>query len=372
MGDKVRDEVNIYEYLSVLLRHKKLIAAFTAGAMALAVVISLLLPNYYTAKASVMQGSTDASALASSAMSGTLGAASSLLDIKSPSDVWVGILGSSTVRDRIIERFKLREAYDKPMIEGARRALDDHISITKTKDEIVTIAVEDKDPQKAVDMAKAFIEELDLVNRTAIMTSGKSTRLFVEQRLNEAKAELAVIEERIKKFRQDKKAFKLDDQSKALIDSIGLLKGQLMAKEVALETLKTYATDSNPQVQVLKAEIDGLRRQVETVQTGKEGSEWDIFIPTSNYPDLALEYARLLRDAKIQETLFETLTQQYELARIQEAKDSPTIQVLDRPVLPEDNSSPNRGLIIVASTLIGFLFSLIFVLLNDFISKHRI
>lgn len=359
------DDINLGECISALSRRKKLIGAITVGVLVLSVIGSLLLPDRYAATARVMQSMHDSSMKSSMLMSMTerIPGAAGIFG-SSPMDAWVGILESNSVRDSIIKRFGLREAYGKGTIEDTRKELGGNVSIANTKQDVIVVAVEDGDPERAAAMANAFVEELDRINRDALMTSGKSTRLFVEKRLAETRSELTRIEDRIRAFQQSNKALKLDAQSAAIIESLGELRGSLAAKEVELQVLRSYATESNPQVQTLRAEIAGLKGQLSDAQ---EGSQNDIFIPANRLPGLSLQYARLVRDAKVQETLFELLTQQYELARIQEAKDSPTIQVLDMATVPEKKSGPKRGLMVMMSTLSAFLFSVLLALAYEFL-----
>jgi len=364
------DEINLLEYFSVLSKRKRFIGALTGGVFVLSIIGSLLLPDRFAATARVMQGAQDNSMKVSmmAALPDGLGSAAGGLFGKSSTDAWVGILESNSVRDGIIKRFGLREAYGKDTIEDTRKELGGNISVVNTKEDVVVITVEDEDPRKAAAMANAFVDELDRINRDAVMTSGKSTRLFVEKRLVETKGELTRIEDGIRAFQMANKALKLDDQSAAIIESFGDLRGRLAAKEVELQVLRSYATDSNPQVQTIRAEIGGLRRQLTDAQ---EGTLRDIFIPTNRIPDLSLQYARLLRDAKVQETLFELLTQQYELARIQEAKDSPTIQVLDLATVPEKKSGPKRGLIVALATLSALVLTSIWAFIAEYLAGMK-
>ena len=364
------DEINLLEYFSVLSKRKRFIGALTVGVFVLSIVGSLLLPDRFAATARVMQGAQDNSMKVSmmAALPDGLGSAAGGLFGKSSTDAWVGILESNSVRDGIIKRFGLREAYGKDTIEDTRKELGGNISVVNTKEDVVVITVEDEDPRKAAAMANAFVDELDRINRDAVMTSGKSTRLFVEKRLVETKGELTRIEDGIRAFQMANKALKLDDQSAAIIESFGDLRGRLAAKEVELQVLRSYATDSNPQMQTIKAEIGGLRRQLTDAQ---EGTLRDIFIPTNRIPDLSLQYARLLRDAKVQETLFELLTQQYELARIQEAKDSPTIQVLDLATVPEKKSGPKRGLIVVLAAFSALVLTSIWAFIAEYLAGMK-
>ncbi len=207
------------------------------------------------------------------------------------------------------------------------------------------------------------------------MSTGRRTRVFVEQRLAEAKEELSHIEEAVKTFQETNKAVKLDDQSKAIIGAIGEVKGTLMAKKVELQTLLSFATENHPQAEILSAEVEGLEERLRELVEGKRMSEKpspkDIFIPTAKIPDLGLQYARLLRKAKVQETLHTLLTQQYEMARIQEVKDSPTVQVLDVAKVPEKKTRPKRALIVILSTLTSGFLSVFIAFFMEFLEKNR-
>lgn len=364
------EEVDLLEYWRALVKHKKLISAIIASTFILSVTISFLLPKIYSASASVMPQQQENSLGASMAASLSGGLGIGFLGIKSQTDTWIGILQSQNVRDEVIRRFNLREIYGTDTIEQTRNALDKAVTIDKSKEDVITVIVEDKNPERTADMANAFIEELDRVNREVVMTSGKRTRSFIEKRLAEARTELAKAEDEIKAFQQKNKAVKLDDQSKAIIEVLGSVKGQLMAKEVELQILLSYAADTNPHVDLLRTEINGLKSQLNILEKGSPGHK-DIFIPTDKYPEISLQFGRLIRNAKVQETLFELLTQQYEMARIQEAQDSPTVQVLDKGKVPEKKSKPKRGLIIGISMLLALFFSIGWVIFIEYFNRSR-
>ncbi|MDP2689532.1 MAG: GNVR domain-containing protein [Deltaproteobacteria bacterium] len=366
--------IDLFDYWRVIARRKRLILYVSSAVFVLSIVLSLLLPRYYAATASVMppQQEDPLNAGIISRLTGGAGAlAGGFLGVKSPADLWVGILKSRSVTDSIIDRFGLRELYGAKTIEETREKLGRFVSISKSREEIVSVTVEDKDPERAARMANAFIEELDRINRGAVMTSGGRTRAFIEKRLEEARAGLLTAEGSLKAFKERNKAVKLDEQSKAIIEAIGTVKGQLMAKEVALQTLLSYAAPTNPQVELLKAEAKGLEEKLVELEKGKTrgrgGPARDIFIPTNRMPDISFRYAGLVRDAKVQEALFELLTQQYEMARIQEAKDSPTVQVLDGARQPEKKSRPKRAAIVALLTAVGFLSSVFLAFLLEYI-----
>ncbi|MBI4715123.1 MAG: hypothetical protein HY760_04170 [Nitrospirae bacterium] len=206
---------------------------------------------------------------------------------------------------------------------------------------------------RAAEMANAFVEELDRINREVVMTSGGRTRVFLDRRIAEAKGELAKAETGVKVFQETNGAIKLDDQSKAIIEAIGTLKGQIIAREVELQTLLSYTTPSNPKAQILKKGVEELNTKLRELESGKglpAGDSRDVFIPTAKLPGVGLQYARLLRDVTVQETLYQLLTQQYEVARVQEAKDSPIVQVLDVAKVPEKKAKPKRTLMVAIAT----------------------
>ncbi len=368
------DEINLLDAWRVLVKRKKLIAFIVGVAAIVSLMISLLLPKIYAATTSILPPQQDTLGMSmgmqQAGASGLSGMASGLLGMKTPTDLWVGILKSNAIRDAIIARFHLKTVFNVKTIEDARSGLNGMVKVVKAKEEILSITVEDESPERAAQIANAFVEELDKVNRANVMTSGKRTRLFLEKRLRESKEEVIKTEEAMKFFQEDSKAVKLDEQSKAIFGAVGKVRGELMAKEVELQTMLSFATPTHPQVQLLQAEVTGLKGQMREMTEGKK-SPSDIFIPTAKMPDLGLQYARLFRDAKVQETLYGLLTQQYEMARIQEAKDSPTVQVLDIAKAPEKKIRPKKSLIILLSTLTAGFLSIFLAFFLEFLEKQK-
>ncbi|MFQ5779938.1 MAG: GumC family protein [Nitrospiria bacterium] len=368
------DEINLLDYWRVLVKRKGLLALIVGTAMVASVVVSLYLPKIYASTASLLPPQDGSSGLGMTAQlpGGLGGLAGGLLGGNSPADLWMGILKSQTVLDAIVDRLDLIRAYEVETSADAGNILRGSAKFQKSKEGIISITVEDRDPNRAALLAMAFVEELDRVNKGIIMTAGGRMRDFVEGRLDEAKVSLAKAEEAVKAFQEEKGAVKLDAQSEAVIGAIGNVKGELMAKEVELQTLLSFATPQNPRVGILRAQLKELKEGLRELEEGRGGvspSSKSIFIPTAKIPDLALKYARLLREAKIQQTLFELLTQQYEMARIQEAKDSPTIQILDPAKVPEKRSKPKRRLIVLLSTFTAGFFGVFLVFFLEYIEK---
>lgn len=362
MQDKnnvIIDEINLLDYWRILIKRKRIIGLIVGSAFILSIAVSLALPEIYASTARLLPPQQETPLVSSSSIG--LGSLMSLWGMRSPADLWVGILNSRTVKDAIIDRFNLKELYEAETIDDARLTLEKKVVIENSSEDIISVTVEDKSPEMAAQIANAYIEELDRINKGVLMTSGRRMRTFLEKRLIDAKSELAKAEDRLKAFQEKYRAVKLDDQSRAIIESIGNIKGQLMAKEVELNTMLSYAAPTNPQVEVLNTVVSELRKKLRELEEGKIKDsinfQKNIFIPTSMFPDLSLKYVRLLRTIKVQETLYQLLTQQYEMARIQETKDSPTIQILDKAQVPEKKSKPRRTVIVILSVFTSAFFS---------------
>ena len=378
-NDKIEeDEINLLDYWRVLVKRKLIIGLIVIAAIIVSVIYALTLPPIYASTASILppQEGGGAGGILSQLSGGLGGLAGSFLGVQTPAGQWMAILKSRTIKETIIQRFGLMKIFEAKTMEEAITTLDGMVKISKSKEEVLSITAEDKDPKRAAVLANAFVEELDRVNKGMVTTSGRRMRVFLEKRLNEAKIELAKAEESMKAFQEGNRAVKLDDQSRAIIEAIGIVKGQLMAKEVELQTMLSYATSNNPQAEILKTQVEELTEKLRELGEGKKSpgnpSSQDIFIPTAKIPDLALQYARLLREAKVQQTLYELLTQQYEMARIQEAKDTPTVQVLDEAKVPELKSKPSKRQIVMLSTITAGFFAIFLAFFLEYIEKVRV
>ncbi len=371
------DEINLLDYWRVLVKRKTLLVSIVGAAILGSVFISLMLPKIYAASASLLppQDSAGGASLISSRLPGGLGGlVGGALGLKSPIDLWVGILKSRTVHAEIVSEFNLKEVYEVPNDETAIKTLRSAVNIKKSKEQILSITVEDRNPERAAELANAFVRSLDRINQGITTTSGGRMRAFVEGRLDEAKLALLKSEDALKVFQVEKGAVQLDAQSAAIIGAIGEVKGHLLAKEVALQTLLSYATSQNSEVKLLQAEVKELKRALQKLEEGENNEKLErksIFIPTAQLPDLVLQYVRLLRKVKIHETLFELLVEQFEIARIQEAKDSPTVQVLDAAIPPEKRIKPKRALIVILSTFTAGFFGIFVVFFLEYIEKAK-
>ncbi|OGL43662.1 MAG: hypothetical protein A2W05_08090 [Candidatus Schekmanbacteria bacterium RBG_16_38_10] len=361
LTSQVEDEINLLDYLIVLLKRKKLIISITSGAALITAIISLIMTPIYRAETRILPPQTGSSSIAVgmlSQMSGAQGITESL-GLKTPSDLYIGMLESRTIADRIIDRFNLMELYKAEYREDARKELfEDALEAETDKDtDIITIDVEDKDPKRAADMANAFVEELKNLTKGLAVTEASQRRLFFEEQLKDTKMALVKAEEEMQGFQEKTGALQVDAQTKAIIEGIAMLRAQIAAKEVQLKVMRTYATAQNPDLQRAEDELNGLKAELGKLEA-KGGSGHDSLIPTGRIPEIGTEYIRKLRDLKFNETLYELLAKQFEAAKLDEAKEAAVIQVIDKAIPPEKRAKPKRTLMVLIATFTGFFLSI--------------
>jgi capsule polysaccharide export protein KpsE/RkpR len=306
---------------------------------------------------------TSGSAGAGSPLGSSLGSmAGDLLGVKNSSDLFVGILQSHTVQDDLINKFNLRKVYWDRRIEDARKDLDSHTTLTADrKSGIILIQVTDKSRERAVQMADEYISQLNFIVTNLKTSSAHRERVFLEDRLVQVKQDLENSEKDFSGFASKNTALDIPAQGKAMIEAAAAMEGQLIVAQTELEGLKQIYADGNVRVRAAQARVDELQHQLEKNVGGKPG---DLPIeggqaPSPLYPSirqlpvLGVSYADLYRNMKVQEAVFQMLTQQYELAKVQEAKETPSVKVLDPPDVPEKRSFPPRLLIIVLGTMLA-------------------
>lgn len=362
--DRSGEDVEVLDLLIVLVRRARMIGAATLAAAVVAAAVSFLLPALYRAETKILppqQGSPGAAAqlISQIAPAAGLGAGVAAIPLKTPNDLYVEMLKSRTVLDRIVDRFGLMKEYDTKYRQDARKKLLKSLKVEDDKKSgIIAVSVEDRDRDRAARMANAFVEELKRLAGGLAVTEAAQRRLFFEEQLRETKAALSRSEEAVKSFQAGTGAFHLDTQAKAVIESIAALRAQIAAKEVQLKVLRTYATSSNPELQRAEEELRGLKAELAKME-GRAGTGHDPLMPTGRMPAVGAEYGRRLRDLKFNETLYELLVKQYEAARLDEARDAAVIQVIDPAVPPEKKAKPRRLLIVCLSAGAALLLSIL-------------
>lgn len=322
------ERVDLASYLLVLVKYRKFIILNFVAISVVVAGISLLFPNWYTAKTTILPPEKQGLSLglSSSLLSGlsSLAGGMSLPLMATPSDVYASVAKSRTVAEEVIQAEELAKYYELNTIQKTVKEVWSHLAVSVGDEGIVTIAYEDKNPRKAASVANTFALKLDQVNQKTFTSRAKNSRIFVEQRLAETKEDLAGAEESLKRFQQKKGAIAIDEQTKAAIGAAADLQAQLVLVELELNVLSKNVEDT-PELRQLQLKRQEILRQLSKLEKGEGKGEQSgiLSVPFSKVPDLSLEYARLYRELRIQESVFELLTAEYEKAKIEESKDTP-------------------------------------------------
>ncbi len=371
---------NTISRLRLLWANRAMFVRVFLWSLVLSCLVVLLIPNRYEAVTRLMppdgqsgNGMAMISALAGRTGGGVLGGmAGDLLGIKNSGALFVGILGSRTVQDRVIQDFDLQRVYRTSKMEDTRKALAEHSGVAEDrKSGIISISVVDRDPKRAAAMATTYVKELDRLVAEVSTSAARRERLFLEERLHAVKQDLDSAAGKFSQFASKNTAIDIPAQGKAMVEAAARLQGELIAAESELRGLEAIYTDQNVRVRALRARVTELHSQL-----GKLGGSADGSSSTgefaSNYPSirqlplLGVTYADLFRQTKIEETVFELLTQQYELAKVQEAKEIPSVKVLDVAVVPTKKVFPPRTLLIVSSMLMCMILSAVWLFAKEF------
>lgn len=363
------DEISLLDILVLLAERKHIILWVTAVSMILATVLALVLPQRYTANVSLLtpqQNTSMGSALASqlNGMGGMAALAGGTLGLKSPNEIFVAMLKSRTIEDAMVQRFDLMREYHERYLSGARKAFEQHASVDANgKDGLIHISVYDHDPNRAAELANGYVDQFRKLSENLAITEASQRRLFFQEQLEEAKSNLANAEEALKKTEQTTGVVQLDSQARALVESATMLRAQITAKEVQIQSLRTFATSENAQLIQAEQELESLHSQL--AKLGGDVAETDdgLIVPKGRVPEVGLEYVRKLRDVKYHETIFDILARQFELAKLDEAKEGALIQMVDAAVPPDRRSFPKRSLFALGGLGGGFILGIIVTIL---------
>ncbi len=353
----------------------------------IATLVAFLIPKSYTAITRLMPPNTGASsgsgmallaAMASKVGDSVAPLAGDLLGAKTSGALFIGVLRSETAQNVLIQKFDLRKEYSVRLQMEARRRLDENTSISEDKKSgIITISVTDHSPQRAATLANSYVDELNSLISGLSTSSARRERIFLENRLKVVKSDLDEASNQLAQYSSKNNTMDIQQQGKAVLDAAGTLTGEMIAAQSELEGLRQIYTDSNPRVRALNARVTELRSQLAKIagtstangvlssngESDSSGNKADgLPFPTiRNLPLLGVKYADYYRSAKIQETVYELLTEQYEMAKVQEAKEIPSVKVLDPAEIPEGKSFPPRLAIIFFGALLAFVISLVWV-----------
>ena len=330
----------------------------------LSLVVAWRYPKYEST-AQIMPPDSGGSGLASllpalSKSPGLIGMASDMMGMKSTSAVFARVLESRTVQDHLIERFDLRKVYSQRYWEDARKKLTKRTTIAEDKKSgVIAISVQDHDAALATQLANAYVEELGSVLAKVSTSAARRERIFIEQRLADENNNLQDAEKQFSQFASSNMALDVPEQTKVEVEAAARLQGELIASKAQLEGLKQTYTEENIRVKSVQAHVNELQRALAKINSGRGSTVQDATSPypsVKNLPILGVKWADLYRQTKIRETVVELLTQQYEMARIQEAKEIPSVKVLDPASTPE-RREPSWKLVILLGTLLSALLA---------------
>lgn len=375
-----------FEWAWLLWSKRALLWRFAWRGLVVAVLIALLIPKRYESTTRLMPAENDSgsglammAALAGGVAGGSSmgasalgGIANGLLGTHDPGAVWSDVLRSRTVEDHIIDRFDLRKVYGDQYWEAARKDLARYTEVdVDRKSGVITISVTDRDKKRAQAMAQAYLDELNSTLALVSTSAARRERVFLEQRLQQVKHDLDQVSSDFAQYASKNTVIDVDAQTRAMVTSAATLQGQLIAAQSELEGLQQVYTPNNVRVRFLKARVEELRSQLQKMG-GTDGAlpsgpsqsaDSDQLYPSiRKLPLLGVRWIDLYRETKIQQTVYELLTEQFELAKIEEAKEIPTVKVLDPPNWPERKSSPPRTLIVLLGLLLSLTGGVVWVL----------
>jgi uncharacterized protein involved in exopolysaccharide biosynthesis len=351
-------ELSFGELWSVLSRGWRIIAKATLVAFALAMAIAFLIPPEYSAEAVIFtpqQSQPSLSAMAQLAGVGSgaglsgLSLLSGLGGLHNSADLYIGILESRTIADRLITQFDLKHIYDVKDLYLARKRLAKNTSIKSGKDTLIRVKVQDRDPKRSAELANAYVEELSSQNSNVALNEAAQRRVFFEGQMVKEQNALSDAEIAMRDTQQTTGLISLGGQPEALLRSVAQLRAEILGRQAQLRGMKTYAADDNPRLKMVQTELGALQGELSKLEQGKHVAGTPE-LPVGQLPQAGLEYLRKYRDVKYHEALYEILAKQYEAARLDEAKAGGAVQIIDKAVIPERKSWPPRTILVLSIT----------------------
>ncbi len=351
--------VGLLDLLTWIGQSKGMVATVTLVAALGSLAYALTLAPIFTARTTLLppgsqQQSSSGAALAAL---GSLGGLAGGLGAKTPDELYVALLKSDSVQRSLAERFALMARYEATSYEALRKTMPTYIRVASDKKTgIITVEVDDKDPKFAAELANAHAGEITKVLGRLAVSEAQVRRVFFEQQLKDTKENLIKAEQALRVVQEKSGVIVLDKQAEALIAGAAMVRSQIAEREVQLKVLRNSATEQNPDVQRLSSELGALRGELARMESSRGGAAGStVDMPVGKIPAAAIDYVRARRELKLQETLLESMIRQYEIAKLDEAKDAPLLQQVDVAQPPDYKSKPSRAMIVVASTLLALI-----------------
>lgn len=354
------DEMTLIDVLLQLALRKRLIAIVTGAAILTGALLCVLLPVKYTATTKLMppqQSPSAASVLMHQLMGGGASSLAAMagggLGLKNPNDIYVGLLESRPVADAIIQKFDLMKVYRSKNMTAARKKLAKNTEITSEKSGFISIAVTDRDKNRAAAMANDYTEQFRDLTKTLAITEASRRVLFYEDQLKQAKDAVGSAESNFETVQRKKGVVQLDAQARAMIASLSALRAQVVAKQVEVRALRLSSTEDNPVLATAESELSALQGEVARLEKSGHSSGFSN-LGLADVPGAGLDYLRAQRELQYREVLYEMLMKQYDAAKLDEAKNATIIQVVEAAIVPDQRSSPKRLVVLSVATVLGF------------------
>lgn len=366
-------EVSLLDLLIVLAKHKKLVLGLPFVVAVLAAGISFLLPFSYTGTTKILpplQNQSGAAALLAQlggGLSSLAGLAGGIAGTRSPNEVYIGMLKSRTVADNLIQRFDLMRIYEEKYPSRARKKLEGLTNIISGKDAIITIEVEDEDPKRAAELANAYVDELFKLTKVLAVTEASQRRLFFERQLEQARDNLGKAETAARQALEKGGLVQVEGQGRAIVETTARLRGQITVKEVQIGAMRSFATERNPDLRLAQKELEALKHELARI----EGVSGGKVVDQRENSGHGIDSLGLLRNVKYYETIYELLAKQYELAKIDEAKDSAVVQVMDKAIVPDRRSKPFRSLIVLLSAFAALFVGVLWAFVRESMARAK-
>jgi tyrosine-protein kinase Etk/Wzc len=356
------ERVNLLEVVRILVKGRRIIIVSTVAAFLISAIVSLILPKWYKARATILPPESGTSQTDVVGLMRFAGYQPALLPtVTSPSEIYTAILGSSRVTNAVIDSLDLMTEYGTESRLNVLDRVMKHVEVGVTRESLVRVEYEDRDRERSARVANAFVGELDRFNRETRVTSARRVREFIENRILQAEMDLEVAEVSLKEFKEGTGVVFVSEQAKASIETAAELYGRIVELEVSRERLRQFATDRSPEIMDIKSQIRTLEKNL--AQMGYATAEHDetaknkLFPSFSNAPEMEMRLAGLMREVEIKRSVYRVLSEQYEEAKIQEMRDTPTLHVLDWAEPPLIRSKPKRKIMVGVSGAFAFLLS---------------
>lgn len=378
VAERFSDEtdISLLDHLIVYTENRRFLLRVVATSAAIATIVAFLLPIRYEGKIVLLPptqntslGTTLLGQLSGGAIGG-LGSLASLaggsLGLKNPADMYVSLLTSRTVEDGMIQRFGLMQEYHAKRLSDGRKELEHRTSVLAgPKDGLIRLSVEDRDPNRAAELANGYVDEFRKLSASLAITEAARRRLFFSQQLEQAKDNLTLAENAMTQVQRSTGVLQMDSQARALIESAAVLRAQVAAKQVQIEGMRSFAAEDNPELVLAKQELAALQAQLAKVAGSNQDPGSDINLSKGRVTEAGMEYLRRYRDLKYQETVYGLLAKEFEIAKLDEAREGSIVQVVDAAVPPDRKSFPPRTLIVLGATVFSFFVALFYLSLRQ-------